>query len=343
MPRGGTVNTWVDRCWSWNWHLVIYECNEGEPNISWRQMQRMGLDGCIWLAVATTKGIRRRSDAKMAFTEYKACIRPYLCQLHTDTQLQHDSSVRLNSRSSVNAAQPTCNIFSTLIFRLANFGLVWINVMSISVSCSWAAFVWDSTLMLTVRCGRMCERINSTEQQKTVNWTEHNSNAWNGFLTAVHLGCIVKHPGWTPYLYILVCTKTQSNLLPLWHLHITLPLKHLWVFKLQNNWVRSGKLPSKKWPYYFSALHPPVTLNKQNLSLSNSLCLCGFPPPLLPLVATPRLLFTEALLNLHLVRCLQWLQCSQFLLLFSLPPTLSFVKMHSFKMFLVVFVLLEGS
>lgn len=67
--------------------------------------------------------------------------------------------------------------------------------------------------------------------------------------------------------------KQQQNLFPHWHLHITFPQMHHWVLQLQNNPVRSGKVPSKKWPYYFSALHPPVTLNKQNLSWSNSLCL----------------------------------------------------------------------
>lgn len=119
----------------------------------------------LWLPL---KGSEEKVMPKWHSPSIKHCIRPYLFQLDTDTQLQHNGNVRFNSRSSVNAAQPICNIFSTLIFRLANFGLVCKDLMSISVSCSWAAFVWDLTLMLTVRCGRMCERINSTEQQKTV-------------------------------------------------------------------------------------------------------------------------------------------------------------------------------
>lgn len=55
-----------------------------------------------------------------------------------------------------------------LIFKFVNFGLVCKDMMSMSMSCPWAAFVWDLTFMLTVRCGGMCKRINSIEQQKTV-------------------------------------------------------------------------------------------------------------------------------------------------------------------------------
>lgn len=167
-------------------------------------------------------------------------------------------------------------------------------------------------------------KFNSIELQKTVKWSEDNSSAWDGFRTATLFGCKVKHPGWTPYMRSewKSTKKKQRNLLPYWHLYITFPSMHRCGFSSCTTMESdlAGFHP-KNGPIIF-LLCTLQLLRISRIYLRQTAPVFAASLPSCLLLQPHQGCFwqsTEALLNLHLVGCLQWPCCQ--LLFFLCSPS----------------------